>query len=115
MTMCGHYCATKSALTMLAKTLALEEAANRVKVNVVSPDAIMSEIVTKQAFQGITEEQAKKILEKIQPLPRTGMPGDIGSAVAFLAREDRARFATGTELVFDGGSLIAPISAVPDM
>ncbi len=43
------------------------------------------------------------------------MPGDIGSAVAFLAREDRARFATGTELVVDGGSLIAPISAVPDM
>ncbi len=97
---------------MLAKTLALEEAANRVKVNVVSPDAIMSEIVTKQAFQGITEEQAKKILEKIQPLPRTGMPGDIGSAVAFLARERTGQQGSPQA---QSWSLLAPISAVPDM
>ena len=50
--MVGNYCASKAAVTMLAKTLALEEAAHKVRVNVVSPGAVFSEM-SMGVFQGM--------------------------------------------------------------
>ncbi len=43
----------------------------------------------------------------LQPLKRAGMPSDIGEAVAFLANNDVSGFVTGSDLVVDGGSIVA--------
>lgn len=47
-------------------------------------------------------------MEKLQPLHRAGRPRDIGAAVVFLSGDATAGFATGTDLLLDGGVLLSP-------
>ncbi len=74
----------------MAKTLSLEEAKNFVRVNIVSPGAIYTEML-RDVFQKssgvaeISDEVLKDtMVTQLQPLRRLGMPHHIGKAVAFL-------------------------------
>ncbi len=87
------YCATKAALVMLAKAMALELAPHNIRVNCVSP----GDIDTKQA--GATGNYSRKT-----PLGRRGQPHEIAAAIVWLASSD-ASFITGANLVADGGFL----------
>ena len=86
------YCASKAALSMLAKAMALELAEHRIRVNAVAPGDIFT-IASKDASG-----------PRFTPLGRRGEPEEIGEAVAFLL-SDRASFITGETLVVDGGYL----------
>jgi len=86
------YCASKAALSMLAKAMALELAEHRIRVNAVAPGDIFT-IASKDASG-----------PRFTPLGRRGQPEEIGEAVAFLL-SDRASFITGETLVVDGGYL----------
>ncbi len=57
-----------------------------------------------------SESEVKQQLSNFQPLPRAGLPEDIGRAVAFFARDETAAFATGADLMVDGGGSLAPAS-----
>ena len=96
------YAAGKAALNNLAKTLAIELAGRKIRVNVVSPGPIATPIFGKM---GLSEDAQKEvggaILAQV-PLARFGEASEIAKAVAYLVSPD-ATFVTGTELLVDGG------------
>ena len=87
------YHAAKGAVRLLTKTTALGWAQEGVRVNSVHPGYIDTPIL------GDTDRDA---LIGATPMGRLGRPEEIAAAIAFLASDD-AGFATGTELVIDGG------------
>ena len=99
----GPYCATKAAIDMFSKQLAVELAPHRINVNVVASGTIITEI-NLPLYQSDRPEDIQKrtaVLHRV-PWGEIGQPEDIGRAVAFLA-SDAARYITGAVLYVDGG------------
>jgi glucose 1-dehydrogenase len=100
----GPYCASKAAIDMLTKQLAVELAPHAIGVNAVACGTISTEIniplykSTEPADIMLREAVLKRV-----PAGRIGEPEDIASAVAFMASAEEARYVTGTILYVDGG------------
>jgi glucose 1-dehydrogenase/3-oxoacyl-[acyl-carrier protein] reductase len=92
-----HYNASKGGVKMLTKAMAVELAAQGVRVNAVAPGPVQTGFIP-----GIDPEQME-IPERLL-IPRLGQPADIAAAVSFLLSDD-ASFITGTQLAVDGGWL----------
>lgn len=94
------YSFTKAGLIMLTRSWAREFGPKNVRVNAIAPGLI------KTAFSAYYWEDESRQSELVgeQPLPRIGLPEDIGPAAAFLS-SDLASFITGQVLVIDGGAL----------
>jgi len=104
------YDASKGAVLMFTRNLALELAPHGVRVNAVLPGAVRTEGTTRPiAGMGTTAKEMEDFLENFArtrvPLRRVGTPDDIATAVVFLA-SDAARYVTGAHLVVDGGTLL---------
>jgi NAD(P)-dependent dehydrogenase (short-subunit alcohol dehydrogenase family) len=94
------YCASKGALITMAKALALETAAQGVRVNTLSPGGTATEQMAAQ-WGGL--EEADRVWGKpMHPLGRLGRPEEMAEAALFLA-SDQSSFMTGADLVVDGG------------
>lgn len=92
------YSAAKGAVVNMTRTMALDCAPDRIRVNTVCPGFIEA------AMEGVTprdQAQADRLIA-LHPLGRLGTGEDIAKAIAFLASDD-ASFVTGTALVVDGG------------
>jgi len=96
------YAPAKAAVVNLTRDTAVEVAPDGVTVNAICPGYIETPI---QDY--LTEEQIEAARVKT-PLPRLGLPKDIGRACVFFASDD-AEWVTGTALPVDGGWL-APIT-----
>ena len=94
----AHYNVSKAGVIMLTKSLAAEWASRGVRVNAVSPGYIGTEMTR----SGMSNEEWRQTWLKMTPLGRVGEPWDIAHAVWYLA-SNASRFATGTNLVVDGG------------
>jgi glucose 1-dehydrogenase len=94
------YCATKGALKMLCRDLAIELAPLGITVNNIAPGAIETPINTKLLN---SPDLLKALLSNI-PMNRLGKPDDVGGVAAFLASSD-ADYITGTTVIVDGGLL----------
>jgi NAD(P)-dependent dehydrogenase (short-subunit alcohol dehydrogenase family) len=96
----GAYCASKAALEMLTRVLALEWAAHGIRVNAVAP----GHTVTPMNFadESLT---ADGLIRPQIPVGRPAAPEEVATAVAFLAGNS-ARYATGASLTVDGGLLL---------
>ncbi len=92
------YNVAKAGVIMLTKSLAAEWAQRGVRVNSVSPGYIGTEMTK----AGMSNEDWNRQWLEMTPMGRVGEPADIAHAVLYLA-SDAARFATGTNLVVDGG------------
>jgi NAD(P)-dependent dehydrogenase (short-subunit alcohol dehydrogenase family) len=92
------YNASKAAVIMLTKSLAAEWAARGVRVNCVSPGYVETEMTR----PGLTRPDWHSTWVEMTPLGRVGQPLEIARAVWFLA-SDAASFATGSDLIVDGG------------
>ncbi len=99
----GPYCATKAAIDMFSKQLAVELAPHKINVNVVASGTIITEINLPLYQSTLPEDIDKRtaVLHRV-PWGEIGQPEDIGRAVAFLA-SDMARYITGAVLYVDGG------------
>ncbi len=93
-----HYCASKSGINGLTRSLALELAPKQITVNAVAPGAID----TPGARASGMDEATRSAMLAAIPLKRQGSPEDIAAAVSFLASSD-ASYITGQVLVVDGG------------
>jgi NAD(P)-dependent dehydrogenase (short-subunit alcohol dehydrogenase family) len=94
----SHYNTAKAAVIMLTKSLAFEWAERGVRVNSVSPGYIGTEM-TKSS---LSRPELSSVWLEMTPMKRVGEPRDIAHAVWYLA-SDAASFATGTDLIVDGG------------
>ena len=97
------YSATKAAVMILTKSLALELANKSIRVNCIVPGVIDTPIWGKYAG---SEEEGKKDLKESaaqHPLKRAGKPEEIAHAAVFLAENE---FTTGAILPIDGGATI---------
>ncbi|HET7339771.1 MAG TPA: SDR family oxidoreductase [Candidatus Dormibacteraeota bacterium] len=90
----------RGAVTGLAKTLALELAAERITVNTVAPDAILTDRIHHLAGS----EEGVKAMASRAPMGRLGTPEEFAAAVVFLCSR-QAAYITGQTLGVDGGSL----------
>ncbi|GHV92433.1 3-oxoacyl-ACP reductase [Spirochaetia bacterium] len=95
----ANYAASKAGLIGLSKSLAREVAGRGVRVNVIAPGFISSDMT-----KAMPETAKEKTLELI-PLKRVGTPEDIAQAALFLASEGSA-YITGQVIAVDGGMFI---------
>ena len=93
------YCATKGALVQLAKVMAIDHAAQNIRVNTLSPGAVETERLVKR-FGDM--ETARRTAGPKHLLQRLGQPEEIARAAVFLA-SDASSFMTGADLLVDGG------------
>lgn len=94
------YSTSKHGLIGLTRTLAAEWGGRGVRVNAVCPAWVKTEMdVADQASGGYTDAD---IVDQV-PMARFAAPGDIASAVAFLADPAQSGFVNGVELPVDGG------------
>ncbi|MGD0314426.1 MAG: glucose 1-dehydrogenase [Xanthobacteraceae bacterium] len=104
----GHiYSATKAAVHSLTRSAGAELGEKGIRVNTISPGAIVTGIFAKNA--GVEASKADRLtdvikgaLAALQPIPRAGMPEDIAQAAVFLAG-DGSSFINGQNIVVDGG------------
>ena len=93
------YCAAKGALIQLAKVMALDHAAQGIRVNSLSPGAVET---GRMLFRYGTMEEARAASVPKHPIGRLGQPDEIAAAALFLA-SDASSFMTGADLLVDGG------------
>ncbi len=93
------YVASKHAVIGLSKSAALEYAAQNIRVNVVNPGAIDTEMIHRITHGNEAAEQA---FQNLQPVGRYGTPNEIADFVAWIC-SDEARFVTGVTVPIDGG------------
>jgi NAD(P)-dependent dehydrogenase (short-subunit alcohol dehydrogenase family) len=93
------YCATKGALIQLAKVMAIDHAAQNIRVNTLSPGGVETQRTLRRygSFEAAREGLGSKHL-----LDRLARPQEIAAAAVFLA-SDAASFVTGSDLLVDGG------------
>ena len=93
------YAASKGAVKLFSKSVALETARDNIRVNTVHPGIIETNM--QRAAVGDNEAHYDAIAESI-PAGRLGQPRDIANCVLFLA-SDESTYVTGAEFVVDGG------------
>jgi 3-oxoacyl-[acyl-carrier protein] reductase len=96
------YNATKGAVHILTKTLAVELAPDKIRVCAIAPVATDTPLLS--SFLGPAPGQREKFVSTV-PLGRLAQPQDIANAALFLASAD-AQFVTGNIVEVDGGRTI---------
>jgi NAD(P)-dependent dehydrogenase (short-subunit alcohol dehydrogenase family) len=96
-----HYNASKGAVHMLTRALAVELAAHGIRVNSICPGLTETPLA---AYALATPERRASINKQV-PLGRVAQPREIAAAALFLASED-ASYITGEALVVDGGFMV---------
>ncbi len=93
------YTATKGALIQLAKTMALDHAKERIRVNTLSPGAVETRRL-EYRYGDMAAARARSA--PLHPIGRLGQPDEIALAALYLA-SDASAFVTGSDLLIDGG------------
>ncbi|KAI6249015.1 Galactitol 2-dehydrogenase [Erysiphe necator] len=91
------YNASKAGVVMLGKSLAAEWAKYNIRVNMISPGYMDTELNNVPAL-----DAQKKIWKSLTPQGRLGSPYDLNGLVVLLA-SDAATFMTGSNIIIDGG------------
>lgn len=92
------YTASKSGITGLTKTVAIEFAKNYIRANTIHPGVIR----TPMTYHKFDDKETYNQFKTFTPWPDFGEPEDIAYGAMYLA-SDEAKFITGSELVIDGG------------
>ncbi|MGZ4845086.1 MAG: SDR family NAD(P)-dependent oxidoreductase [Candidatus Angelobacter sp.] len=92
------YSASKGAVMAMTKAMALDHAAENIRVNCICPGIVETEMVAK--FN--TDESVRRQRVAMHPMGRFGQPDDVASAAVFLASNESG-WTTGSVLTVDGG------------
>lgn len=104
------YAASKGAIHSLTRAMALDHAADGIRVNSVSPGSIRTPMLATSAAHFAPELPTETVFTRFgaaHPMGRIGTPEEVAELAAFLA-SDKSGFCTGSDFVIDGG-LIAGI------
>ena len=101
------YSTTKAAIIQMTKNLALDLGKHGIRVNSISPGAIITGASENHAAklnisldEFIEQQRSNTVMNKV------GSPADVASAAVFLASDEEAGFITGADLMVDGGYTI---------
>jgi len=98
------YCASKGAVVLLTKAMAIDHGSRKIRVNCICPGDTDTAMLRNEAEQ-LAEPNNRFLAEATKrPLGRVGKPEEIAQAALYLA-SDAASFVTGIALVVDGGGL----------
>ena len=102
------YAASKGALLALTRALAIEFAADKVRVNTIQPGAVDTPMLrsglNRGHLQGDSTMELVRALGARHVIGRVGQPDEIGRAILFLADPTWSSFVTGQALTVDGGA-----------
>lgn len=97
----SNYAASKAGVAMLTKCLAVEWAADGIRVVTVTPGQILTPMVQRAIDRGL---QSHETVARRVPLRRFGRPEEVANVIAFLL-SDEASYLTGVDVPIDGGWL----------
>jgi NAD(P)-dependent dehydrogenase (short-subunit alcohol dehydrogenase family) len=102
------YCASKGAVVLLTKAMAVDHGPQNIRVNCLCPGDTDTGMLRDEAQQ--LGQEASTFLQEAarRPLSRIGKPQEIAQAALYLAG-DASSFVTGTALVVDGGGLAGSV------
>ena len=101
------YATSKGAIHSLTRALALDHAADNIRVNSISPGSVRTPMLARSAAHfapDLSAEEAFARFGAAHPLGRIGTPEEVAELAAFLA-SDKAGFCTGGDYLVDGGLL----------
>jgi NAD(P)-dependent dehydrogenase (short-subunit alcohol dehydrogenase family) len=98
------YCASKGAVVLLTKAMAIDHGRQKIRVNCICPGDTDTAMLRGEAWQLGAAEDQFLAESAARPLGRVGRPEEIARAALYLA-SDAASFVTGAALVVDGGGL----------
>jgi NAD(P)-dependent dehydrogenase (short-subunit alcohol dehydrogenase family) len=98
------YCASKGAVVLLTKAMAIDHGPRKIRVNCICPGDTDTAMLRDEAQQLGAREDIFLADSARRPLGRLGKPEEIAQAALYLA-SDASSFVTGTALVVDGGGL----------
>jgi NAD(P)-dependent dehydrogenase (short-subunit alcohol dehydrogenase family) len=98
------YCASKGAVVLLTKAMAVDHGRHNIRVNCICPGDTDTRMLRREAQQLGEEEESFLKEAARRPLGRVGKPEEVAQAALYLA-SDRSSFVTGSVLVVDGGGL----------
>jgi len=98
------YCASKGAVVLLTKAMAIDHGPQKIRVNCICPGDTDTGMLRNEAQQLGEREDLFLADSARRPLGRIGKPEEIAQAALYLA-SDASSFVTGTSLVVDGGGL----------
>jgi NAD(P)-dependent dehydrogenase (short-subunit alcohol dehydrogenase family) len=98
----GMYVATKAALRSMVRVMATELSDRGIRINTVSPGAILTALHTHSSLEGEIRDQVAGAIIAGTPLRRFGNADEVAKAVLFLASDDSS-YIQGEELVVSGG------------
>jgi len=102
------YCASKGAVVLLTKAMAIDHGPQKIRVNCICPGDTDTHMLREEAKQ-LGEENSRFLAESAKrPLGRVGSPAEIAQAALYLASA-ASSFVTGTALVVDGGGLAGSV------
>jgi NAD(P)-dependent dehydrogenase (short-subunit alcohol dehydrogenase family) len=102
------YCASKGAVVLLTKAMAIDHGPQKIRVNCLCPGDTDTTMLRSEAQQ-LGEPSDRFLADSAKrPLGRVGSPDEIAQAALYLA-SDASSFVTGTALVVDGGGLAGSI------
>jgi NAD(P)-dependent dehydrogenase (short-subunit alcohol dehydrogenase family) len=102
------YCASKGAVVLLTKAMAVDHGPQKIRVNCICPGDTDTAMLRNEARQLGQPEDLFLNEAARRPLGRVGKPEEIAQAALYLA-SDAASFVTGTALVVDGGGLAGSV------
>jgi 2-hydroxycyclohexanecarboxyl-CoA dehydrogenase len=100
----AHYSSSKGAIITLTRTLAQELGPHGITVNNIPPGTVMQTVMSeamRERFPSKVDDTAKAI-----PVGRTGLPGDIANACAWLASE-HSSYVNGQTIGVNGGRVVS--------
>jgi len=101
------YATSKGAIHSLTRALALDHAADNIRVNSISPGSIRTPMLARSAAHFAPDLPAEDAFSRFgaaHPLRRIGTTEEVAELAAFLA-SDKAGFCTGGDYLVDGGLL----------
>jgi len=98
------YCASKGAVVLLTKAMAIDHGPQNIRVNCICPGDTDTGMLRHEAQQLGEREDSFLAESARRPLGRIGKPEEIAQAALYLAT-DASSFVTGTAVVVDGGGL----------